>query len=101
MATTKSQAWMIHCQTGCSCCRNDNHWCGPFSSPEIAEIYKQEFHDRKKLASQYAPNGYYSISAHDAELMDDGRIIVGSRIFEKWADDNGWEELDSDDFERG
>jgi hypothetical protein len=92
---------MIHCSTGCTCCSNENHYCGPFSTSEIAEDYVKQFHDGKKLASQYAANGHYYIEEHEAEALADGRVIIGCRIFPDWADDHGWEEVDGDPFSRG
>ena len=95
------KAYMIHCSTGCTCCSNENHYCGPFSSREIAEGFKARFHATKRLASQYAPNGHYKVEEYDTEVLPDGRIIISSRVFPGWADQSGWEEIDSDLFARG
>lgn len=93
MEQNQTKAFMIHCTTGCSCCREDNHYCGPFSDRDIAKYWAKEFHDKKKLASQYAPNGCYDISEHDAEILPDGRLIIGNTVFPGWADENGWNDM--------
>lgn len=95
------KAYTIHCGTGCSCCSDDNHYCGPYSTREVANRWKQDFHNRKKLASQYAENGRYTIEEHDAEILPDGRVIIDSRIFGAWADESGWVEIESAPFGRG
>ena len=90
------EAFMIHCTTGCTCCSNKNHYCGPFSTRKIAEEYEGRFRSSKKLASQYAPNGHYHISEHLAEVLPDGRVIIDCHIFPGWADENGWDEIPYD-----
>lgn len=100
-SSTTITAYMIHARTGCTCCSYDNHFSGPFSSKDVAETIKNKFHNAKKLASQYAPNGLYSIYDCQAELLPDGRIIIESRIFQGWADDNPWDAIPVDPFPNG
>jgi hypothetical protein len=86
------KAYFIYCGTGCTCCNYQNHYCGPFSTLEIAEDYKRRFHEGKKLASQYAPNGQYCIEEETVDMtLPNGRVIINDRVFD-WADDHGWEE---------
>lgn len=85
--STQQLAFMVHCTTGCSCCSDQNHWCGPFSSMEVAVRWTDIFRDTKHLTSQYAPNGRYTVSAHSVAFLPDGRLIVDDRVFRCWADD--------------
>lgn len=101
MNTAHISAFMIHCTTGCSCCSSENHYCGPFSSRDVAEKASASFHDGKKLASQYARNGRYSIEEHPAEVLPDGRVIIDCRIFKGWADESPWESIEYDLFASG
>ena len=94
-------AYMIHCTTGCTCRNCANHYCGPFSSSEVARAVKIKFHEEKRVSSQYAPNGNYTISSWIAEVLPDGRIIVCQRVFKGWADENPGEALETDQFRRG
>jgi hypothetical protein len=79
------QAFMVSSETGCSCCASDNHWCGPFSSREIAETYQQQFILSRRCASQYAPYGIHRVHEFSAEVLEDGRIIIHDRVFPGWA----------------
>ena len=80
------KAYVIECRTGCSCCSGDNHYRGPYSSKEVADRKAQSFHDARLLASQYAPNGRYHVTEHEAEQLPDGRVIVGRTVFNGFAD---------------
>lgn len=79
-------AFIIRCRTGCTCCSHENHETGPYSSREIAEERVARFTKERRLASQYARNGVYEIEEYEAEVLPDGRIIVGSYVFNGWAD---------------
>ena len=84
----KVKAFKIYCSTGCTCCSGENHYRGPFSTREIAEEKVKSYRQRRLLASQYSSNGNYYIYEHDAELLSDGRIIIGDRVALGWADEN-------------
>jgi len=66
---------MIYCSTGCSCCRNENHYTGPYRSEEDAINEAAKFKLERRLASQYAPNGVYGVEKHSAEVLPDGRVV--------------------------
>ena len=76
----KSKCYIIYCSTGCSCCRDQNHFRGPYQSREIAEEAKSHFSRTKLLSSQYSSSGNYSIEERNCEILPDGRIIIDDRI---------------------
>lgn len=76
------EGWFVHCETGCSCCRDENHYRGPYASLEDAERRRAFFQTHPILGSQYAPKGRYCIGEPcTAELLPDGRVIIESRVF--------------------
>jgi len=82
-ATSSSRTlWFIYCQTGCSCCRRENHYTGPWSSEALAQAAAAGYEDTKRLASQWAPNGEYSIEEKEAEVLPDGRLIIGGTVLD-------------------
>lgn len=85
---TVTKGYIVECSTGCTCCSNENHLRGPFSSREVAEAACVQYHNMAILASQYARNGNYYVREYDAESLPDGRIIVGSIVFPQWKDDS-------------
>ena len=85
----KGTCFVVECRTGCTCCNYENHYRGPFSNREAAEAAVKTFQDYKIIASQYAPNGSYSISEHSCELLPDGRLIVAERfVYPEFVDGN-------------
>lgn len=91
------KAFTIYCSTGCTCCSNENHYRGPFSSREIAEEKVKHFREVRLLASQYSKNGNYHIYEEEAEQLPDGRVIVDDRVFPGFAD-QPLENADEDKF---
>lgn len=89
--------FLIECRTGCTCCSNENHYRGPYSTRQIAEKRVEEFKAMPLLASQYARQGRYEIEEHEAEQLPDGRLICGSKVYEGFKDDglndriDGWD----------
>jgi len=79
MSDTK--AYTVYASTGCSCCNSDNHYRGPYRSKQDAEEAVKSFQQQHLVASQYSQQGNYDIEEHDAEVLPDGRVIIGSRIF--------------------
>ena len=77
----------IYCSTGCSCCHNENHYRGPFSTRQIAEARVTDYRKESLLASQYARNGVYQIYEETAEQLPDGRLITGHLVYKKFVDD--------------
>jgi hypothetical protein len=53
------------------------------------------------LSSQYAENGRYEISEHEAEILSTGRIIIGDRIFPGMPDEDSYPEEIYTDFPSG
>lgn len=81
---TTGTCYLIECRTGCTCCADENHHRGPFSTREVAEKAKEAYLDMRLLASQYADRGVYHISEASLELLPDGRMIIdGDRV---WKD---------------
>ncbi len=74
---TEQTCFLIECRTGCTCCSDENHYRGPFSTREIAERAVKTYEDIRLLASQYAERGRYSIEEVSLELLPDGRMIIG------------------------
>jgi hypothetical protein len=79
---SKLTGFFIHGSTGCSCCRNENFVCGIQHSLDEALERAIGFHESKSVCSQYSDNGIYSIREINYEKLPDGRVIIGSRIFE-------------------
>ena len=75
-----SKCYIIECTTGCSCCRNENHYRGPYATREIAQEAEKCFHNIRLLSSQYSSSGNYYIREHDCEILPDNRIIIGTLI---------------------
>jgi hypothetical protein len=46
-----------------------------------------EYTAQRRLASQYSRNGNYTICWSEVEILPDGRIIDGDRIFGGYVDD--------------
>jgi len=97
-------AFFIGCQTGCSCCRDENHHTGPYRSLHYARELVKEYTKTRRLASQYARSGHYSIGWCEVEIMPDGRIVYEDedRIFDGFSDDPDFDghnsDIYSDDF---
>lgn len=82
MEITKSKAWLIRCNTGCSCCSNENHSRGPFQTEEDAKkrvaYYRSENSKFWPVASQYSRRGNYKLQEINVETLPDGRRIIDS-----------------------
>jgi len=76
--------YSIDCSTGCSCCSSENFRQGFYTDKAEPEKLIAEWQqgNGNPLASQYARRGIYKLEEHDAEQLPDGRIIIGSRIYE-------------------
>jgi hypothetical protein len=70
----------IECRTGCTCCKEDNHYRGFYETREEAQARIDRFYRGLDypLASQYARYGSYGIEGVDVEQLPDGRIIVNN-----------------------
>jgi len=81
--------FFVYCSTGCSCCSNENHYRGPFSTREIAQKRAEFYRKVPILASQYASRGSYEIISHKAIIIDspfadrDGFMVFDSIILDE------------------
>lgn len=76
-------AYIIHAQTGCTCCNNDNFIEGIFKTIEEARQRRNYHIENRTLASQYAKNGIYTIyKVHCIKYEDSNGIIVDNKYFE-------------------
>lgn len=76
-------AYIIHAQTGCTCCNNDNFIEGIFKTIEEARQRRNYHIENRTLASQYAKNGIYTIyKVHCIKYEDSNGIIVDHKYFE-------------------
>jgi len=83
------KAWLIECQTGCSCCSGDNHYFGPYRTKDEAKAQRTRWlngEEPNPLASQYARRGIYDLMEVEAEELPDGRVILsGVRVVPDWT----------------
>lgn len=82
----KLKLFIIHCQTGCTCCNYDDHTRGFYGTKEDAEkrvcYYLAKDSKFFPVASQYARQGVYHIEEVEGELIhDDKDVIVYDRVF--------------------
>ena len=77
------KVYLIHCRTGCTCCSNENFLEGPFIEKWHAEEKMEQYRKGidNPLASQYAKYGSYALIEETAEVLPDGRAIIGNRVF--------------------
>ncbi|HVI43160.1 MAG TPA: hypothetical protein VM577_21335 [Anaerovoracaceae bacterium] len=81
-------AYLVYCSTGCSCCRGDNHYRGPFASQEDAQKAVDHYKTIPLVASQYSRTGNYSIETATVEPISNGRLIInGTRIADGFVTD--------------
>ena len=79
----KKKVWWIEATTGCSCCAYQNFNQGFYFNKEEPQaiIDKWSKGIDNPLASQYAKYGRYYLGEEEAEVLPDGRIIVGDKVF--------------------
>lgn len=81
MEENEEAVWIVYCSTGCSCCREDNHYRGPYSSLEKARAAVQQFTNWPLLSSQYAHNGRYEIKGVIMEKLPRNRFVIADQVF--------------------
>jgi hypothetical protein len=82
------KGYKIYCMTGCTCCKSENHYTGPFKTREEAESRKKSYLEYGRLGSQYAAKGVYHIEEIEIEILPDGRLICeGVHVLPGWAED--------------
>lgn len=79
----KKKVWWIEATTGYSCCAYQNFNQGFYFTKEEPQaiIDKWSKGIDNPLASQYAKYGRYYLGEEEAEILPDGRIIVGDKVF--------------------
>ena len=79
----KRKVWWIEAMTGCSCCSYQNFNQGFYFNKEEPQaiIDKWSKGIDNPLASQYAKYGRYYLGEEEAEILPDGRIIAGDKVF--------------------
>lgn len=79
----EKKVWWIEATTGCSCCAYQNFNQGFYFNKEEPQaiIDKWSKGIDNPLASQYAKYGRYYLGEEEAEILPDGRIIVGDKVF--------------------
>jgi len=83
----KIEYFLIYCSTGCTCCNDENHYRGPFSTKEIADARVPQYREQRVLASQYSSRGNYSVEGpYQGEQLEDGRIIGGDSVYQGFVD---------------
>jgi phosphodiesterase/alkaline phosphatase D-like protein len=81
-AAPKTQRYLIHGSTGCSCCRNENFLCGIYDTLVQAMQRAEEYVKSQRVCSQYSKTGIYTVYEIGYEELIDGRIIIGNHIFD-------------------
>lgn len=78
------EAAILYCSTGCTCCREDNHYRGIYRDKAAAERRKARFLDGKDypVCSQYAKYGRYEVKPVTVERIPGNRLIVENRVFD-------------------
>ena len=79
----KRKVWWIEATTGCSYCSYQNFNQGFYFNKEEPQaiIDKWSKGIDNPLASQYAKYGRYYLGEEEAEILPDGHIIVGDKVF--------------------
>ena len=79
----RKRVWWIEATTGCSCCSYQNFNQGFYFNKEEPQaiIDKWSKGIDNPLASQYAKYGRYYLGEEEAEVLPDGRIIIGDKVF--------------------
>lgn len=78
----KTQGYLIHGSTGCSCCRENNFVSGIYETLESAMEAAEDYVKVRRVASQYSNTGIYTIREIEYEQLSDGRVILGKMVFD-------------------
>ena len=93
MSITKHEGFVVFGSTGCTCCSSSNFVDGLYPTLEEASARTHYHTENRTVASQFSKSGRYSIQKVEYELLPDGRVIIGSDVFDS---ENFWET--GDDF---
>ena len=79
----KKKVYWIEATTGCSCCAYQNFNQGFYFDKDEAQgvIDKWSKGINNPLSSQFAKYGRYYLGEEEAEVLPDGRIIIGDKVF--------------------
>lgn len=78
----KKAGYLVHGSTSCSCCQSENFLEGIFDDPKDAKFTVDHHMQHKTCASQYSETGVYTVFKCEYEELQDGRVIIGDRIFD-------------------
>jgi len=75
--------YVIECSTGCSCCCEDEFTRGFYQSKEEAEAVAAEYRQgiNNPLCSRHSKYGIYQVHEWEVEVLPDGRVISGERVY--------------------
>lgn len=89
------ECFVVEVMTGCTCCRDENFFEGPFMTIEDARK-KAEYHKTNRtLRSQYAESGHQTIMKIDCELVGHWLILddyYAVRYFDEDGEPRGYTE---------
>lgn len=99
MITKKTEVFIIKCDTGCTCCYDQNHYRGFYKTEEQAkkriEYYKSMNSKFWPVASKYSNRGSYSIKKEVYENLEDGRVIFMGEVYTPGELDLTFVEMDN------
>lgn len=95
LGESQAKAWVLHCSTGCSCCRSDNFYAGPFRTKEEARAQAQSFSRSARLSSQYSSSGNYYVE--EVDLVEIGPVL----IIDGWYACKEWGSTYMDNYKEG
>ncbi len=78
----KKTGYVVCGSTGCTCCKSENFVDGLYDDVSAAIDSASSHSKRGTVRSQYSKTGIYTVREIVYEQLPDGRVIVGSRVFE-------------------
>lgn len=93
--TGGQKAWVVHCSTGCTCCKNENFYQGPYRTIEDAEQSAAYNRQNPILRSQYSDTGVYKVE--EVSLVDLGVVL----IIDGWYATTNWDNWKMDRYHEG
>jgi hypothetical protein len=74
------KAFLVANMTGCTCCRDENFYSGPYRTKEEAEAVMVDHRKRSLLASQFAREGRYHITECHVLEYENLLVIDGETV---------------------
>lgn len=78
----KKTGYFVHGCTGCTCCQSENFVNGMYDNVDDAMECAARHEKDRTVRSQYSSTGIYTVRKIQYELLSDGRIIIGNRVFD-------------------